>query len=310
MPTKFKSFEEFGQAAKQERVENLKQQIDNIFEKSIKDDFDSIPEGPFKSSLPGISWIAFARPTDRKTGERSTGTLNAVIFSKNESGKDVNHTWAVNKDGAIKPIQKIPPELTKKYGQEEIALEIASLLERIGPSFFHLTDLDIIPAQDPGAPRKEDGTDGPDVIDGGRENPIDPEREKFIRSLPNAKFATVNREKGLRGYMVVFLDGTDVVYVENQAYDNAAFVGDILPEKVNMKDIEEEISAQKEQAGQDKKVSKDELRKAVEERYWAPISEKVKTRSDLVSLGAKRYVHTPGKWQENVRQAIESRTQQ
>mgnify|MGYP001616710811 CR=1 FL=1 len=34
MPNKFKSFEEFGQAAKQEQVQNLKQQIDDIFEKS------------------------------------------------------------------------------------------------------------------------------------------------------------------------------------------------------------------------------------------------------------------------------------
>ncbi|MBI2064785.1 MAG: hypothetical protein HYT62_01885 [Candidatus Yanofskybacteria bacterium] len=301
---KFGGFEEFGRADKQERAQNLKQQIDDIFEKSVKDDFDSIPEGPFKSSLPEISWIAFARPTDRKTGERNANTLNAVIFSKNESGKNVNHTWTVNRNGTIKPIQPIPSELAKKYSQEEITLEIAGLLERIGPSFIHLTDLDIIPAQDKVSEKENSVVDG-GGIEGG-EKVIDPERLEFFRSLKDAKFISANRSKGLKGYMVVFFNDRDFIVIENPYKGNAAFILD-LPEKVDMEAIEEEIRVKKSKEGESVKVSKEELRDEVEKRYWQPISEKAKTRSDLKALGAERIVHTPATWQENISKAIASR---
>ena len=75
-----------------------------------------------------------------------------------------------------------------------------------------------------------------------------------------------------------------------------------------MKEIEEQLQIQKEQPDQTKKISKDKLRKAVEERYWGPISSQVLTKSDLRTLGAERYVHTPGIWQDTIRQVIESRT--
>src|SRR3989344_2790432 len=137
MTNKFDTLESWGKSRQEEQAQNLKQKTDDVFEKSIKDDFDSIPEGPFKSSLPEIGWIAFTRPTNRKTGERNTETLNAVIFSKTESGKTVNHTWTVSRSGTIRPIQEIPVNLAQKYSQEEIALEIAGLLERINPAFLH-----------------------------------------------------------------------------------------------------------------------------------------------------------------------------
>jgi len=300
MPTKFKSFEELGQAVQ----EHGQRKVEEIFEQSVKDDFDSIPEGPFKSNLPEISWVSFARPiTDRKKGERSKDSINATVFSKTDSGKDVHHTWIIKKDGTIKPIQQIPSELSKKYSQEEIALEIGSLLEKIGPSFIHLTDLDIIPAQDKGPEREDsDGDDG-----GGGEKPIDPERLKFFRSLKDAKFISVNRSRGLKGYMVVFFDNSNFIIVENEYKGNAAFIVD-LPETVDMEAIKEELLFQRSKEGGDVEVSKEELRKEVERRYWQPISEKAKTRSELKALGAKRFVHIPETWQESVRQAIESKT--
>ena len=76
MSKEFTSLKNFGQAFKKEQAEGLKQKIDNIFEKSIKDDFDSIPEGPFTSHLPEVSWIAFARP------KNNPDKINAVVFSK------------------------------------------------------------------------------------------------------------------------------------------------------------------------------------------------------------------------------------
>lgn len=301
MVTKFKGFEEFGKIAQQERVQSLKQQIDGIFEKSIKDDFDSVPEGPFKSKFPEISWIAFARPINRKTSEKNKDTLNAVIFSKTESGKNINHTWTINRNGEIKPMQEIPPELSKKYSREEIALEIASLLERIGPSFIHLTNLDVIPLQDEGESREiRQGPKGPST-----ERPIDPEREKFLQSQRGAKFEFANRTIGFKGYKGLVFDR--FIYLDNPYRDNAAFIVD-LPESVNLDAIEGELSLKKKERGESETVSKKEIRDAVLERYWQPISDKAKTRKELTALGAQRFVHTPETWQENVRQVIESKT--
>lgn len=297
MPTNFKSFEDFGKAAQEEKAQGLKQKIDNIFEKSIKDDFDSIPEGPFKSNLPEISWISFVRP------KSNLDKINAIIFSKNPSGgRDINHTWTVNRSGDIKPTQKIPEELSKKYTKEDIALEITGLLERIGPSFIHLTDLDIVPSQDKSESEQVRGGGG----GGGIEQPIDPEREKFIRSLKDAKFTLVNRSSGLKGYQVVFFDNNNFVLIENLFKGNAAFILD-LPEKLNMEAIEEELAAEKSGDGDSKEVSKEELRKEIETRYWKPISQQAKTRSDLVAMGAQRFIHTPDTWQETLSKAIESR---
>lgn len=296
MPTKFKTFE----ALALSKAEELQQQIDDIFRKSIKDDFDSIPEGPFKSSLSGIDWIAIARP------KNSVDTVNAVIFSKDGSGKLENHTWIIKRNGIVKPIQSISSELAKKYTKEEIALEIISLLERIGPSFIHITDLDILPSQDRKLIEEDREKGGDKEGDGGdSERPIDPERLKFFRSLKDAKFISANRFKGLKGYMVVFFDNKPFLIVENEYKGNAVFkVG--LPESVDMKAIEEELLARKSQEG-NREISKEELRVAVEDRYWRPISEKAKTRSELRALGAQRFVHTPGTWQETIRQAIESK---
>ena len=295
MLTKFKSFEEFGQAAKQAESENLKQQVDDIFEKSIKDDFDSIPEGPFKSNLPEVSWISFVRP------KNNSDKIQAVIFSKNkENGKNLNHTWTISREGVIKPTQKIPEELSR-YSQEDIALEIASLLERIGPSFIHLTDLDIVPAQEKSETERTGGGGG-----GGVEQPIDPDREKFIRSLKDAKFTSVNRSKWLKGYQVVWFDNNNFVLIENLYKGNAAFIMN-LPEDLSLEAIEKELAKQKSAEGENGDVSKEELRKEVENRYWKPVSEQAKTRSDLVAMGAQRFIHTPDTWQETLSKAIESR---
>lgn len=306
MDKKFKSFADFGQTVKEEQAEGFRQKADDIFEKSIKDDFDSIPEGSFKSSLPEISWIAFARPKDRKTGEANSSILNAVVFTKNEFGKDTNHIWTISRNGILKPTQKIPANLANKYSQEEISFEIASLLERIGPSFIHFTDLPIIPSQDDSGDKEKPISI--DVHIGGVEKPIDPEREEFLRSLKDAKFMSANRGKGLKGYVIVFFDNKDFILIENQYRDNAAFIMD-LPERVDMKAIEDGIRNQKTvEDGEGQKVSKDELRTAVEQRYWEPISKEVRTRQDLLMKGAKRYIHKPGVWQQEMREAIASRT--
>ena len=77
-----------------------------------------------------------------------------------------------------------------------------------------------------------------------------------------------------------------------------------------MEAIEKELAQQKISQGEtEPTISKKELRDETLNRYWKPISDKAKTRKELVALGAQRFVHTPEKWQENVRQAIESRTQ-
>lgn len=291
----FKSFAEFGKTVKQERVQDLKQQIDDIFEKSIKNDFDSIPVGSFKSSLPEINSMSFVRPADEKGGD----VLYVVIYSSDKEGRKISHNWAVLRNGNIYPKDKIPSELDK-YQQEEIALEIAGLLERIGPSFIHLTDLDVIPLQDEGESRGiGGGPKGPPI-----ERPIDPTREQFLQSQRGAKFEFANRNIGFKGYKgVVF---PKFIYLENPFKGNAAFVMD-LPKEIDFEIIEKELAVK---AGEGAKVSKDDIREAVLQRYWEPISEKAKTRKELVALGAERFVHTPETWQENIRQAIESRMNQ
>jgi len=299
MSKNFKSFEDLGQAVR----EHGQRKVGEIFEESVRDDFDSIPEGPFKSSLPEINWISFACPiVDRKTGDRSKDSMNVTIFSKTNSGRDAHHTWLLNRNGTIKHIQPIPPELSSKYSQEEISYEIVSLLERIGPSFIHLTDMDIIPAQDKGVER-EDSADGDS---GGSEKPIDPERLKFFRSLKDAKFISANRSNGMKGYVVVFFDNRGFLIVENEYKGNAAFIVD-LPEAVDMDAIREELSVKKSEAGRGGEISKEELRDEVERRYWQPISEKAKTRSELRALGAERIIHTPDTWQETMLKVVESR---
>jgi len=85
MPKEFKTLEDFGKAFHQDRVEDLKQKMDDIFEKSIKDDFDSIPVGSFISNLPEINSISFVRPTD----DKSKDVLYATIYSQNKGGKEV-----------------------------------------------------------------------------------------------------------------------------------------------------------------------------------------------------------------------------
>ena len=295
MNKKFKSFAEFGKTVKQERVQNFQQQIDGIFEKSIKEDFDSIPVGSFKSNLPEINSISFVRPADSENGD----VLYAVIFSNNKEGKKTSHNWAILRNGNIYPKDKIPVELGK-YQQEEIALEIAGLLERIGPSFIHLTDLDVIPLHDEGESREDSfGPKGPPI-----ERPIDPAREQFLQSQRGAKFEFANRNIGFKGYKGVVFD--KFIYLENPFKGNAAFVID-LPEKIDFEAIEKELAVN---AGEGTKVSKDDIREEVLRRYWEPISEKAKTRKELVSLGAERFIHTPETWQENIREAIETRINQ
>lgn len=291
MNKKFKSFAEFGKTVKQERVDSFKQQVDSIFEKSIKDDFDSIPVGSFKSSLPEINSVSFIRPNSE-----SGDVLYAVIFSNNKDGVKTSHNWAILRNGNIYPKDKIPTELGK-YQQEEIALEIAGLLERIGPSFIHLTDLDVIPLHDEGESREVSfGPNGPTT-----ERPIDPAREQFLQSQRGARFEFANRNIGFKGYKGVVFD--KFIYLENPFKGNAAFVID-LPERIDFEAIEKELAVN---AGDGTKVSKDKVREEVLKRYWEPISAKAKTRKELVALGAERFVHTPETWQENIRQAIESR---
>lgn len=301
MTIKFKSFEEFGQAAKEEQIKNLKQQINSTFEKSVKDDFDSIPIGSFKSSLPEIDSISFVHPDNNATGD----ILYAVIFSRDSNGKSISHSWAILRNGNIYPKDKIPLELGK-YKEEELALEIVSLLERINPAFIHLTNLDVIPDQDEGRPREK----SQDLIINyvpPVENPIDPEREQFLQSLRGAQFEFANSKSGFRGYKGFLFP--NFVFLEKPIKDNAAFIMD-LPERINVESVEEELARQNTGSGEEKReISKSELREAILERYWKPISEKAKTRQELTSLGAQRIIHTPDKWQENIRQAIASRAE-
>ena len=295
------SFEEFGLAAKQAESDNLKNKINEIFESSIRADFDSIPEGPFKSTLPEISWISFVRPKERQTGKTKPDTINVVVFENTESQKNTSHTWTVSRNGTIKPVQPIPPKLSNKYTREEIGLEIVKLLEKISPSFIHLTDLDILPAKDIGTKKDDPGENENDET---REQPIDPERLKFFRSLKDAEFISANHSMGLNGYVVIFFDNQKFVVVENEFKGNALFLVD-LHEKLDMAALEKELSAQKKDGNGP--VTKDDLRNEVEKRFWQPIADRAKTRRELLALGAQRIVHVPDTWKKTISQAIASK---
>jgi len=299
MDKKFKSFADFGQAAQEERIQGFKQKTDDMFER-IKGDFDSIPEGPLQSSLPEINWISFVHTINQETGERKgSGTINAIISVKTESG-DRTHTWSVNKNGTIKPVQQIPRELVKKYSQEELTFEIASLLEKIKPASIHLTDYKFLSRSDEGEERGSRGGDTDIII----EKPVDSERVAFLGSLKGELFQSFNRGLGLKGYGGVLFK--DFIYLDKLYKGNAAFFMGLL-EEVDMNKVREELAKKKTEEGKDEKISEDELREATLERYWGPISEQAQTRKELVALGAKRIPHVPGKWQEIIRQEIDSR---
>ena len=80
-----------------------------------------------------------------------------------------------------------------------------------------------------------------------------------------------------------------------------------------MEMIERELRQEMSKDEQDK-ISKKEIKYKIREkatkRYWGPISEKAKTRGELMGLGiAERVVHNdPKVWQEAIRKAVESRT--
>jgi len=295
--TKFRSVEEFREAVKQERIQSLRQQIDDIFEKSLRSNFDSIPVGSFKSNLPEIKSISFVHP---EKGKGSRDVVYAVIFSVDKKGREVHHTWLISKNGHIYPKDEIPPALSK-YNQEEIAFEIVSLLEKISPSFIFLTDLDIIPLSDEGEAVEKSSIKFDHTLE---ENPIDPEREQFLQSQKGALFQMVNRELGFKGYTGLLF--RSFIYLDNLNKGNAAFILD-LQENIDVKKIRQQLLSEKLKRGEKGEISEEEIRREIVNRYWGPVADKAKTKKELMILGAQRIVHTPNTWKEKVKQVIEAR---
>jgi|SRR3989344_1675929 len=288
---KFKDFKELGIAVKARAAQ---EKAKRIFDQDIKDNFDSIPNGSFKSNLPEINSISIVRPLDREKADFVYAVIGAV-----DNNKLVNNTWAILKDGSIYPKDKVPGSL-QKYTNEEIALELVQLLENINPADIYLTNLEIIPSQD------ETGEEA--VVDTGEgdrgEKPIDQERLKFIREQESL-FRFANERLGFKGYLGVLFK--KFIYLDNLYRGNAAFIID-LPDGIDVEGAKMQLAVRK---GVDpKEISRKELYDEILRIYWEPISSKAKTKQELVrTVGAERYVHNPMNWKGVIQEAINSRRQ-
>lgn len=297
---KFNSFQELRSAVEGAREENMSQ-VDRVLD-GIKDDLDSIPEGPLQSSLPELNWISFVHTINKEAGgRRGSGSVNAVLSVKTESGKNIIHTWSVSRNG-INPIGKIPNELTKKYSKDEIALEIATLIETIKPASIHLTEFSFIPDKDPG----REGVEGGGETVEESQDLIDPRRRMFLDSLKGGLFQAFNRKIGFNGYGATVFK--DFLYLDNFRRGNAAFFID-LPEGIDPDAIREELLKAKAEMGENEEVTENELREEIIRRYWGPIYERAKTKEGLKALGAKRIPHSPRNWEEIILEEIKSRTE-
>lgn len=295
MSEKFSSFASFGATFKKEAAKEHQEQTREILEK-IKNNLASVPEGPLKSGLPEIEYISFVHPKGHEDGQ----SLNAIVFSKNKYGKLVNHTWSINRNGRITPIDNVPQEMESKI--EEISFEIVSLIEKIRPSAIHLTEAEFIPDSDEGGriSNAESSSPREEVED----RPIDPEREAFLASLKDALFISMNKQKGLSKYQLVAF--SDYFYLENLMIGNAAYFVE-LPERIDMEKIRNQLKEEGATEEGFADISDSDVREEVIRKYWKPIGEKAKTRKELIALGAKKVVHTPGTWQEKILKEIEIR---
>lgn len=282
-PEKFKSFGELGAALKKQNQEQEDKEIKELFDRALKDGFDTVPNGQFKSGLSGIESISMV-----SAGEGKEKQIMPVVFYKTKGGKEAHSTWVVNQNGNISG--DTPPYLN--LDRAEVTKEILKLIELINTGFWLKTKMVILPNADKGLD-KEPGEGGEKEP---AEHPVDPERLPFLENQKDALFGFANEQKGFDGYFGIVFPG--FIVLDNERKGNAFFV----------LDLEEKIEV----AGEDLtkppalRVSHKEKESIADARI-KPILERALTKSQLRALGAERIVHTPNTWKEKIQEAINKR---
>ncbi|MDO8523154.1 MAG: hypothetical protein Q7S12_02620 [bacterium] len=255
----------------------------NQHTESLKEKFDDIPNGQFPSKLPNLDSISIV-----SAGEGKEKQIQVILFYKNKDNKDAHSTVSIDRNGIFGgdyPDLKIDKDVLKN--------EILSLIESISSGFWKKTKIDILPGTDEGPERQPSEDSGPE---NGPKLP-DPDRLPFMENQPRSLFGIVNEIEGFNGYRgTVFQKG---ILLENERKGNAAFIID-LPEKI---DVDEKVF----ESLPSSRFTKAESNPIVE-KYWKPISDKAKTKKELLALGAERIVHTRDTWKEKLQQAIDKRS--
>ncbi len=278
--------------------QETKEDSAKLFDEVLKDKFENVPSGTFKSDLLGVESITL-KPL--KPGKSEKKAFWATIAYRAKNGKEKSKTLVVEESGAF--LGEMPEEL--RLRRPEVIIEILRLLKGIHISFWHKTSHDILPLSDEGtAPERMGGAD----TDAPAESlPVDKERLAFLVDQPRALFGFENENNGFDGYVgTFFLPRTKgrslVVVLENERVGNAAFVY-TLPEDASI-EVNEGIFA----LSADERVS-EKLRKEITDKLWQPVADRAKTRRGIKALGAARVVHMGDDWKKRLQEAIDEATQ-
>jgi len=275
----FTSFGAFGAAKKEEE----KTQLQRLFDETLRDRLEQVPQGNYKSELPPIASISFSRPL----GEHAKSMLYADLFYASEKGAERHITWTITNNGVM--MGQTPREL-RTLSHESIEREILRIVQSIDLTFWHPADIKIIPEQDPTGEKVEAGETRESM-----KRIIDSERLKFVEGQPGALFGFYEKQKGFSGYRVVVFPWGFVL--ENEQVGNAAFVAklhDSIP--IELEVLEKPPASRVDDAARD----------AIIATHIAPLLEQAKTRNDLVvNLGARRVVHNPKSWRESLGRAMQ-----
>lgn len=279
---RIKSFQELAVNVRKQQ-EDADQGVAREFSRILAGKFDKVPRGKFPAVLPGIESVLFIPAP--KNGQRPEAFINAEIFYKNKENKERRFTWTIN-EGDMR-YGRIPRDLDVK--PHDLAKEILHIIERINLDFWRKTESDIIPLRDEGVGGGSGGGGG-----GEGAPATDPERLAFMEKQSDALFGFINDRRGFDGYRgVVF---PNFIALENETVGNAAYFIE-LPERIK-------IPEERFKLGPGKRMNEIESGGAIKE-FWEPISEKAKTRKELLALGAKRIIHSPGTWREKMQTEID-----
>ncbi len=234
--------------------------------------------GEFKSHIPGIQSLNFARPIPEK-GKNVDYLVVEVLFDK----KMPRTSLKITRDG------KLEGELLPGLDRDAVYEEILRIAETIGENFFEPVGDEILPADK--RETQESATNGQGNERGKQEEIVDPKRIDFLRSQKNVLFGIRGLETGFRGYFGFVLNNK--VVLESPTVGNAAYVFPL--EKPIMDASKTGI------------ITDTKERKKIIEEIWNPIARLTKRES--LENGAFKVIHPPhndAEWREKMSAVLAS----
>ena len=142
--TKLHSFAELGNAFASEKAAMTKE----IFDRVLKDKFETVSPGNFKSELSEIESISLLPHLSSKENPH----IKVIIFYKNSKARKKHITWSILKEGIISGEMEDLP-----VSRVDMSFEIMRLIEEIGPDFWKKADLSILPIASSTRPKSTRG---------------------------------------------------------------------------------------------------------------------------------------------------------